>query len=297
MRRALRLFPALVVMVCFVAVLSGQFEPGTRGAIAPTLLYISNWWRAFGREAEALGHTWSLAIEEQFYLIWPFVVRKRNPRSLVKLCAWIAVIALAIRIVMRESGASPQMVYEFTICRMDALVIGAGVACLMRIPSVSARAPAAAPWLFPAASLLALIGALITRAYERDSESTETIGQSILAVFFALILIASIVGRGRWNLWLQTLLSVPLLRSVGKYSYAMYVIHYPIIIGMEQLLPRFKAAFGHLYIIPFISLITLLSYAAAFVSYHALEKHFLRLKRWFVPTNVSGPDFETLQDA
>jgi len=301
-RRMLRIFPLyyaalLIGVVLFPLVFPAATDGGASRRDQIWLwVFLFNWAHPFGVADFGFGHFWSLAVEEQFYLIWPFVVRKRDPRALAKLCSWVALAALVIRVVMRASGASPQMVYEFTVGRMDALVIGAIVAALLGIPSVSARARVLAPWLIPIGCLLVLIGALLTQGYTRDSAATQTFGLSILAVFFASILLASVIGHGSWNRRLQAALSVPLLRSVGKYSYGMYVIHYPIILGMEKLVPRFQAVFGQRYIFPLMSVSILLSYAAAFLSYHALEKHFLRLKRWFVPTSVSGPAFETVQD-
>jgi len=300
-RRILRIFPLYYAALLIGLVVFPRVFPAATGNAVPHLdqiwlwTFLFNWAQPFGAAGYGFSHFWSLAVEEQFYLIWPFVVRKTDSRALVKLCSWIALTALAIRIAMRAFGAGDSMLYEFTVCRMDALAIGAVAAALVRIPSVHSRVLALAAWLVPVASLLALIGALITRAYTRDSTSTLTVGQSMLAVSFGLVLLAAISDRGSWNRRFQAMLSVPFLRSVGKYSYGMYVIHYPIILGMEKLLPSFQAAFGHFYLIPLMSSIALLSYAAAFLSYHSLEKHFLRLKRWFVPASISGPDFEVLQ--
>jgi peptidoglycan/LPS O-acetylase OafA/YrhL len=299
-RRILRIFPlyyaALLVGVVIVPLLIPiEIDSGAPRRDQIWLwTFLFNWAHGFGAPGFGFSHFWSLAVEEQFYLIWPFVVRKRDPRNLLKLCWGIALTAILIRIGMRASGASDQMLYEFTVCRMDALVIGASVAALLRIPPVGARALALSPWSMPVGVLLGLMGAAITRAYTRDDVSTQTVGQSVVAMSFALILLASIVDEGTWNRRLQAMLSIPLLRSVGKYSYGMYVVHYPIVLGMETLIPRFQAVFGRLYLVPFLSAITLLSYAAAVAIYHGLEKHFLRLKRWFVPTRVSGPGFELL---
>ena len=302
-RRTLRIFPLYYSALLIGFVVVPLLFPNTAYGAAShpdqiwLWVFLVNWAQPFGADAYPFSHFWSLAIEEQFYLIWPFVVRRLDPRALLVLSAWLALAALMIRIVMRASAASPDMLYAFTICRMDALVIGAIVAALVRIPALDARALVFAPWLIPVASLLGLTGALITRAYTRDTASTQTVGYSIFAVFSGLILLASIIERGGWNRRLQAMLSAAPLRSVGKYSYGMYVIHYPIILGLQKVVPRFQEVFGNFYIIPLLLVILLLSYAAAFLSYHAMEKHFLRLKRWFVPTRVSGPDFETLQGA
>jgi peptidoglycan/LPS O-acetylase OafA/YrhL len=299
-RRVLRIFPLYYTALLVALVVFPLAFPAAVGGAMPgwdqiwLWTFLSNWAGSLGAAHYGMPHFWSLAVEEQFYLIWPFVVHRLDAPRLVKVGTWIVLAALTIRGVMVAAGASVQMVYEYTVCRMDALAIGAIAAALLRITSLDARARALAPWLLPLAAAAALAGALITRAYTLDLASTLTLGQSLLALCFGLLLLACVIERGAWNRRLQRLLSLAPLRSVGKYSYGMYVVHYPIIKGLAPFVPRFQSVFGpQLYIVPLMALITLASYALAFLSYHLLEKHFLRLKRGFLPTRVSGPAFET----
>jgi len=109
-RRARRLLPALFVMLAlvagWVALLQRAQLPALRGAMAAAAGYVSNWWfiaqnssyfARFGPPSP-LGHLWSLAVEEQFYLIWPFVVRKLSMRSLTRLILGYYVFDLMLRL-------------------------------------------------------------------------------------------------------------------------------------------------------------------------------------------------------
>jgi len=72
-------------------------------------------------------HFWSLAVEEQFYLLWPLALHRMRPERVLRLCLGICVAAFGFRTAMRVAGFSSECVYEFTICRMDALAMGAAL--------------------------------------------------------------------------------------------------------------------------------------------------------------------------
>jgi peptidoglycan/LPS O-acetylase OafA/YrhL len=103
----------------------------------------------------------------------------------------------------------------------------------------------------------------------------------MLAVAFAIVIFAVATGTaGRW----QAVCTSPVLMTVGKYSYGMYVLHLGIDLLWQQPILDRLAWTGSLRPAVYMVVIPVLSFAAAFLSYHVLEKHFLRLKRFFVPT-------------
>jgi peptidoglycan/LPS O-acetylase OafA/YrhL len=95
-----------------------------------------NWAQPFGADVSGFSHFWSLAVEEQFYLVWPFVVLLAIGTRLLWICIALVLVALLSRAVMQAAEAKPEMIYMFTFCRMDALAMGAAMAV------VSLSAPA-----------------------------------------------------------------------------------------------------------------------------------------------------------
>src|SRR5580692_1902967 len=163
-RRARRLLPALFVMLAavaaWVALLQRGQLPALRGAMAAAAGYVSNWW-LIGQNASyfsrfgppsPLGHLWSLAVEEQFYLIWPWLVllglwltRRRIRQRQFLLVAGSLVLAAgsaALMVLLYHPGYDPTRVYDGTDTRAFALLIGAALAFARpsrQMPAVPAR--------------------------------------------------------------------------------------------------------------------------------------------------------------
>jgi peptidoglycan/LPS O-acetylase OafA/YrhL len=290
-RRVLRIFPLYYLALFVGLIVVPVFFPGVGETGSPLdqvwlWTFLFNWAHPLGTATFGFAHFWSLAVEEQFYLVWPFVIYRVAPTKMLRVCIWIAIAALIIRVVMRLSGASAEMVYEYTVCRMDALAIGAAAAILIRTPHHRETLSRHAAKLLPIALAVAFGGACITWLYTRDNFSTETIGFSILAIIFGLVVLACVVDNNARGSMLRKILTTAPLRSVGKYSYGMYVLHIPIVNSMARLLPSFHSHFGKLYPIPFLTTIFVLTYAAGALSYHLLEKRFLELKRQFEPSTM-----------
>src|SRR5580693_4975521 len=149
-RRARRLLPALFVMLAavaaWVALLQRSQLPALRGAMAAAAGYVSNWWligenssyfSRFGPPSP-LGHLWSLAVEEQFYLVWPwlvllglYLVRKRPDSSRgywLATATMLPAASAALMALLYHPGYDPTRVYDGTDARAFALLIGAALA-------------------------------------------------------------------------------------------------------------------------------------------------------------------------
>ena len=272
-RRARRLVPALLVTVlgtCLVAILTdldGTFTGLARHARA-SLLYVVNW--AFISEHSSyfasfatpspLRHMWSLAIEEQFYLVWPVVLvvvyalaarrsaRGRPGPQPVLLVGWLAAIgavfSATLMAVLFEPGTDPSRVYYGTDTRVFGVLLGAvGAVVLLRAGSRDASEPGGGrswartalerslPWL-PVLGALAL-GAVLLAAWRLDdrSEGLYQGGLFVVSMVVLLLVVAvtAVPARGA-----ARLLSVKLLRQVGVISYGLYLYHWPVMIYVSE---------------------------------------------------------------
>jgi peptidoglycan/LPS O-acetylase OafA/YrhL len=257
-RRAVRLLPALFVMLAAVSIVdlfhsgftSPRFQLGT-------LLYVANWTRmAAGHGTDALGHTWSLAIEEQFYLIAPFVViaLRRHPMRLLGLCAAGAFGSLALRAVLEAAGADGYRIYSGTDVRLDGLLLGVGLAVVMRTWAPRpGRLLTGVAWVAVALAAVGPAGGywyLVLMPFVVAAATVVVIARSLDGAPFL---------EARW------------LRWVGVRSYGVYLWHYPL--AMFAL--RYD---GHRWLVLTASVVGGIGLAA--VSWAFIERPLLRLRGW-----------------
>lgn len=204
------------------------------------------------------GHLWTLAVEWQFYMIWPFLAGWLSHRALTITCTVVIIAALACRLTLSVLDAHISVIYTLTFSRMDSLAIGALVALALhsRIGETMLR---------KLSNVLLISGAgffLVTLYfYGRISYSLPimyTIGYTLLAAFFAGLLLQVIVASDKGRL--RSMLSSPCLTAVGKYSYAMYIIHLPLMSSLGNFLMKFigKEFHAQLVYFPVLFLATLL---------------------------------------
>ncbi len=295
-RRALRILPLYyaVLLLAFVVApllisLPAQFE-ATRHNGVWLWTFLSNWTQPYGKDVFGFAHFWSLAVEEQFYLLWPFIVRHRTPRSMLWLCLSIATAALVARAAMELLHFPHEALYMFTISRMDALALGAAAAAALRVPQIRQLLERNLLRVTVLALILLGLNALTTRAFSAFDNVEQTIGYLLLAVSYALLMFPAVLpATGLLQRAYGVLGWLP-LRLVGRYSYAMYVIHFPLHIFIGQPL---LASFGHpppMWVaFCYAAAMVLASFALGALSYHGFERHFLRLKHRFFGAPVTTP--------
>jgi peptidoglycan/LPS O-acetylase OafA/YrhL len=288
-RRLLRIVPLFIVAVVLALLLirltmgRGQVGAGSPVWVLWFGLFFINWIEPLGHGFPGLPQFWSLAVEEQFYLAWPAVVRACSSRLVV---VGVAIVALSLlsRIILRLAGATPSMVYMWTVCRMDALACGALAALAVRRWQLRATVLRPERWV-AAALAVAIMGALATRLYAADTWPTQSAGYTGLAVAFTLLLLGTVANdMSPRQARLFALLRSRLLISVGRYSYGMYVFHMFFVIFAAAWLQRVAMPFGDARMLVCALLVIVLSYGVGFASYHLYEKRFLRLgRRRFAP--------------
>jgi peptidoglycan/LPS O-acetylase OafA/YrhL len=242
-RRVKRLLPLSALLLAVVAALSLIiFSPVRAGEIAGDIVscatYTANWhfaaqsvdYFAQGVEPSPVQHLWSLAIEEQFYLVWPALLlaltwfpRRRGRSARPVLCAGLAVILIAsFALNLRYVGSEPAAAYFSTLGRAWELALGAVLAVLgdlrlRRLPAL------AIGWLG--------IGAIAFATFSFGPETPFPGTAALLPTLGAAALIlagASWQTQGRWGS--AALLSLPPFRYVGRISYAWYLWHWPALI-------------------------------------------------------------------
>jgi peptidoglycan/LPS O-acetylase OafA/YrhL len=281
-RRVLRIFPLYygVLFVAFVIAPHVVTVPPGHGEHQLWLwTYLTNFAEPFGRGEPVFPHFWSLAVEEQFYIVWPLVVYVAGRRGTVVIGAVLVVTAIAARIYVR-AHYNQLAAYTFTPCRMDALAIGAIAAAVIRgdrVRNVIAQRHATS--LAIAGSLVVIGGAAVGHLL-REGPNMQTTGYTIIAVGFALVVVAAMPPR----LLPARLLGFAPLRRIGLYSYGMYVFHAPlhVYVGvpiLEHLNPTYGTASGAIYEL----VMALVTFGLAMLSYHLFEVRFLRLKPTLAP--------------
>lgn len=287
-RRILRIFPLyfgfLGLLMIVPVLLPSEQHAAFRESQWWYWLYLSNVHIALDGWADPqhLGHFWTLAVEEQFYLLWPLVVWLFNRRQLLYISAACIAMALAFR-VLTPFGMSGLDAHVLLPTRMDSLAAGAFLALLLRGPMTIAKLRG------PALITLGLSAMLIASLWWNNHLDWSynhpligTIGYSLVAVACAS-LIAMVVDESR-STWYHTLFSSRALVALGKYSYGIYVFHHPIIIilrdyGLQA--GSVPTMFGS--VLPGFLLFTFiaggLTLIVSIISFHYWELPFLKLKK------------------
>jgi peptidoglycan/LPS O-acetylase OafA/YrhL len=281
-RRSLRIFPLYygVLTVFLVAPLLGKDLGFTHAGWF--WLYAQNWLIAAEGWPSVAAHFWSLAVEEQFYVVWPAVVRWAPHRHLLWFLAAPIPLAIAARalLVAAEDGMASDGAYVLMPCRMDALALGGVLAVLLRSDLWRRRLRRAAPFV-----LLLGIGIAATLFVARGGlrimdPVVQVYGYSVFALSFGALLV--LVATTREGSWLERVLGWKPLCWIGVVSYGIYVFHWILIVRFRHL---FTPIYDHLGW-PLIHAVVTLAFAAvvgalAAASWYLYERPILRLRSRF----------------
>ncbi len=264
LRRVQRLYPALLLMVASVALISHFYLGQAWGSmhhVLATLFYYANWLRALGIEHNhIMGHTWSLSIEEQFYLVWPMLLalalwcasRRSNmtpstlsagaaaandarahshahtiaSRTLITSFLTAVVLTTFVwRAYLAWSGASIHRTYNGTDMRLDSLALGA----LLALHYDSARVQALCAWLAHPARTWALVLCVLAGGLTMDFRTASWyLWQQACFSLVSLALIMAFLHTLPTS-WLGRLFEHPVAVYLGAICYGVYLWHFPLI--------------------------------------------------------------------
>lgn len=298
-RRTLRIFPlyygvlvALFVILPLLAmlpglplqkVLSGGYYRQLWNNQAWLWFYLQNFLQAKGRhQLPGLGHFWSLAIEEQFYLIWPFLVYALSERGMLRLSLLIFCCGLPLRWVMLNHGFDAWEIRHLTFSRIDTLAAGACLAILVRnFPQSVLRRIAIVLAIVSSVGLALLVG--LVPNVSTNAPAVTVWGYTLLALLFSSVLLA--ISQEMLPNLIMRLISHRVLIFFGTLSYGIYVFHWPIVHCVRAVFDRVPvSSFAGFPLLLHITewVVTLsLTVSVAILSWWLYESQILRLKRFF----------------
>ena len=293
-RRFLRIFPLYYAALVFALVILPTLlhsENGVQLAHAAPWLwsYCANigWmlqapprtpWPADGIDLRGF---WSLSIEEHFYLLWPLVIAWASLRQLKLFCVALFCFSLFARCFWIATFSADTLIIVQTPFRLDPLLAGAFLAISMRDGS-SSDLIRSAKWVAIASAGPLIVFFVMMKGLWSAHWLMETVGVTLCALFFASAMLLIVTSRSEWP---SRVLDTTVLRFFGKYSYGLYITHGFVIMGLGKWVSQsyWLDATGS----PVLATINIVviklaaSIAGAMLSWHLMEKHFLRLKGHF----------------
>jgi len=281
-RRVLRLAPALLLLLVSFCLYSWFFldEATAKSNFIDALIalgYLSNWARAFSlHPPDFLGHTWSLSIEEQFYILWPLMLLSMLALLKKRKALFAATVALSLsssllRIALLVAGATVERLYNGLDTRADALMAGCALG-LFLTPELAGNIAIGRfkKQIFFAALFSSLCLFVLVGYADWHSHYLYSIGFFAVEIFTAVLILEIVTNtKGAFALFL----SQRWLVWIGSISYGLYLWHHPLFCIVKSY------GYDRFTITTVGSLITFL---VAALSFYLLEKPVLRFKRSFV---------------
>lgn len=285
-RRALRIFPAyyllIAILACLGPFLGVHWGPGHLLFLVYLGYPASLIWPSLITVAPMLGitHLWSLSVEEQFYMVWPWLIAKlRSPDAILKGSIVVSALALLLRMLIWLSGwPISNWATGFLLCRMDELALGACIAILMRGPRQQSILRWA-PFMFIVAGACVVSMFAIRKTVDRADATVWTVGYSLIGIFYGTLLLLCLKPASSF----QRLFSWSVLRMFGRYSYGLYLYHFPLAVVLSPLRERFVSWTHSFWVGSTLHITTclLVNLLIAALSYRFFESPILRLKNRF----------------
>ena len=293
-RRIVRIFPLFYAALCVIYFVVPALLHHPGGSVAQLhrlkwfeWFYVGNFGYYFvGYPPFPTVHLWSLAVEEQFYFVWPLIVLLVERETLKKLCVALIAASVALSILWMLTSGDEKALYLLTPFRAQGLLLGALMALTLRGPG---GARALTRWLKPLALASAgpALALMLWTELSRSRVAAAVVGTlGFPLIVFALSgLLLAAVGAAPGSRTHRFFTSKT-MRFMGRYSYAMYVFHEFVLWGANTFVPwtvappKVWGSHVPLGIAVLVGVVGV-TVALSLLSWHLYEKQFLKLKRYF----------------
>lgn len=286
-RRVLRVFPLYYFVLFLSFLVIPNIFPRVMGTNYGYYLKHQLWFWLYGQnwlfsvtgfpKNQTMVHFWSLAVEEQFYIFWPLIIKLFDAKKLIRVCIGIILFSVYFRLSLGyKFGLKVTYPYMATLSRMDSLSIGAILAVLIRTNK---------KWLERYTTPFALVSASLAISGVIYYKSANFLAvpsiYTFVDIFAGCVLLYSLSINKPWIIRLG---DHPVFRFLGKYSYGIYVYHYIIFNVLQYnvqpiLALRIQSPFM---VVLLVGILTIaLSVGVSLLSFHYLELPFLKLKKYF----------------
>ena len=288
-RRILRIFPHYYLVIGALLIFLPQLDGGpgqkTQALWPFFLLYAQNWVYIFKDGLSLfLWFTWSLAIEEQFYLLWPALVFFLRKRTLVLTGLAIIFGSMLLRLILMLAPFKIDNLKNFfyygTITRFEGLIFGGLIALVFYTGGIWKERFTrwALPVFLGSLTLFTIISLTGTPSPTSANTALTIFGYTLLALITGSLIVL-LVTRPEASMLRRIFRNKGLL-FFGQYSYAMYMFHVPILLILMEVLWQTHRQNGWMWLL-YIFIAYSLTILLSLLSWHLLEKHALKLKKYF----------------
>lgn len=279
-RRIRRLIPALLWMIMIVLMYSMLFERQIvhqlKHDVIAAIFYVSNWFYIYdgldyfqSLEVRPLQHLWSLAIEEQFYILFPVVLlwsmKRFEKMRIVQVVFGISLLSLLLMMILFDPAEGSARVYFGTDTRLQSMLLGVMFAFIWNPDRMKESIPSSTRHVVDVIGVVSLIVLLLSFYLLSDTSEVLFYGGLYGLGIVTLLIIGSVVVPGTW---MASVVGHRSLVTVGQYSYSLYLWHYPAIVFMSMHYVKGQLPW-FVYIGAFI-----VTVAMAMISYHLIEEPF-----------------------
>ncbi len=286
-RRVLRIFPLYyVTLIIFLLIIPRLHTPIDLTYYTNNQVwlwtYLQNWLYILKHDgnAKALHHLWSLAAEEQFYLLWPLIILLiRKPQFLLLFMSVLLLGVMALRLWVWNNQIADLVYYNlYTFSRIDGLCIGSMVALIHRINKrFFTRYTALTVLFFAGVNFLFFF---INRNNNFSFPYLAIAGYTTFAMMFGLLVNEAVSGKTKI---INIIFTIPVLKFFGKISYGFYIFHWPLYLLLQPVwsswIPGYFKGSSAQFAVSLIA--SLLAVALSWLSYRYFENYFLKRKGKF----------------